>query len=98
MVTLLVVAAAALLGIGAVALLVSSLLEEDGPVAGTEPAPGARAWPARIQRVPKLRVAGTQPGAAHGLAASAAGPPQLLPPRTRLAPLLSLYGQFLEDT
>jgi hypothetical protein len=97
LVTFLVVAA----GLAAVALLLSSLFGDDGAAAGAgSESATATARHRAVRRVPKLRVAGTQPpGGAHGFPApQAVPPPQLLPAKTRLAPLLSFYQRFLDDT
>jgi hypothetical protein len=96
LVTFLVAAA----GLGAVALLLGSLFGDDGASAEPGSESTASARHRIVRRVPKLRVAGTQaPAAAHGFAApQPVPPPQLLPARTRLAPLLSVYQRFLDDT
>jgi hypothetical protein len=96
LVTFLVAAA----GLGAVALLLGSLFGDDGASAEPGPESTASARHRTVRKVPKLRVAGTQAAAAaHGFPApQPVPPPQLLPARTRLAPLLSVYQRFLDDT
>jgi hypothetical protein len=87
-----------LLGLGAVGLLLGSLVLGDRSAAEPAVSDGRRQRPLRSHRVPKLRVAAS-PAPAHGFpAAQAAAPPQLVTVRSRLAPLLSQYRSFLEET
>lgn len=91
--------AVAAVALGAAVLLLGSLFGGDRSVAEADPATAARHRPIRNHRVPRLRVPGSTPASAHGVPAPpSAPPPQLLPARTRLAPLMSLYNEFLEVT
>jgi hypothetical protein len=87
-----------LLGLGAVALWLGSAFLGDRSAAEPAASDSPRLRPIRSHRVPKLRVAAA-PAPAHGFpAAPPATPPQLVTARSRLAPLLSHYRTFLEET
>jgi hypothetical protein len=73
----------------------SDAAQARAPAERTADPPGPRHRALGSGRVPKLRVA--RPAAASPAPAVAA-PGRTLTPRARLAPLIALYGEFLEET
>jgi hypothetical protein len=87
-----------LLGLGAVVLWLGSAFLGDRSASEPAASDSPRHRPIRSHRVPKLRVAAA-PAPAHGFpVAPPVTPPQLVTARSRLAPLLSHYRSFLEET